>query len=59
MGYDMGGSSSGSAAAVAANFAMLAVAEDTVRTIPSSMIHNMELTSSREVVSAVQQVSPT
>ncbi|EXJ92450.1 hypothetical protein A1O3_01001 [Capronia epimyces CBS 606.96] len=29
LGYDVGGSSSGSAAAVAANFAMLAVAEDT------------------------------
>ena len=33
LGYDVGGSSSGSAAAVAANFAMLGVAEDTVRSI--------------------------
>jgi amidase len=38
MGYDVGGSSSGSAAAVAANFAMLAIAEDTVRAISPAVL---------------------
>jgi amidase len=35
MGYHVGASSGGSAAAVAANFAMLGFAEDTVRYCPS------------------------
>lgn len=40
MGYDVGGSSSGSAAAVAANFAMLAVAEDTVCHLNSTLLES-------------------